>query len=360
MCAMLDRFEDMRARYEELEAALAKTDAATEPQYPGRLREFGRLTKFVAPYREYLETKEQVAEHEGLIAEDDEDLAELAEQELPELREKVTGLQAHLTALITQEDEKTDRDVIMEIRAGTGGEEAALFGGDLYRMYRRFLETHKFKVRPLDVSESEMGGFKEITFEVLGEGAYEVLRFEGGTHRVQRVPKTEAQGRIHTSAATVAVMPKAEDVDIQLDPGDLEISFMHSGGPGGQSVNTTDSCVRIVHKPTGEQVKCQVAKSQHQNRALAMDILRSRLLQRAQAEQEAKLGATRRSQIGSGDRSERIRTYNFPQNRVTDHRLTTDKNFSLQKIVDGELSDLLEKLKEQLARPRLIGDDEGE
>jgi len=345
---MLRRFEEMKERYEELERLIADPAAASSPKYPGHLREQGRLAKYVLPYRECLAVEQEIEEARDLAEGTDEELAELAREEIPDLEARAAGLREQLDELLHEQEEGTDRDVILEIRAGTGGQEAALFAADLFRMYRRYCETKGFKLQVLDASEVDMGGFKEITFEVAGEGAYGRFLFEGGTHRVQRVPKTESQGRIHTSAATVAVMPKADEVDIKIDQADLEISFTHSQGPGGQSVNTTDSAVRIVHKPTGEWVKCQVAKSQHQNRVLAMDILRARLLETAQREQEEKLGANRRKQIGSGDRSGRIRTYNFPQNRVTDHRLTGSKNFSLQKVIDGDLDGVIDRLAEEL------------
>jgi len=349
---MLARFEENAKRFDELERMLSLPDAALSPRYPEYLKEHGRLAKTVAPYREYLAARRQLAENEELAGGGDADLAELARSEIPSLRERLAKLEESLKRLAENSDEHADRDVIMEIRAGTGGEEAALFAGDLFRMYRKYLEGRGFQVRPLDVSESGMGGLKEVVFEVNGDGAYARLRYEGGTHRVQRVPKTEAQGRIHTSAITVAVMPEAEELDVKIDPKDLRIDTLCSSGPGGQSVNTTYSAVRIVHLPTNTIVTCQDERSQIKNREKAMRVMRSRLYEMARSEREKEMSATRRALMGSGDRSQRVRTYNFPQNRVTDHRVDFTVH-DIQSVMDGRIDEIVAQLAQRDKELRL-------
>jgi peptide chain release factor 1 len=275
---------------------------------------------------------------------DDEDLVELARAEVEELEEKVTQLEAEVRDLLTPKDPLDDRAAVIEIRAGTGGDEAGLFASDLFRMYTRFAEKHGWKVELLSTSEGTLGGLKEVVFVVRGASAYGTLRNESGVHRVQRVPETESQGRIHTSAATVAVLPEAEEVDIAIKPEELKIDVYRSSGPGGQSVNTTDSAVRVTHVPTGLVVTCQDEKSQHKNKARALKVLRSRLLDLKIAQQEAERAAERRTQVGTGDRSAKIRTYNFPQSRVTDHRIGLTLH-RLAEILDGELDELLRELR---------------
>lgn len=343
----LEKFEEMHKRLEEL---IAHPPAPGEANSAAYFQERGKLDKYLKPYFEYRKLREELDEARNLAGDQDQEpeFRELARQEAEKLQEKAKSLERDLASRLAAAEEGMDRtSAIIEIRAGTGGEEAALFAGDLYRMYRRYCERKGWKVRTLDASPTEMGGFREVIFRAEGEAAPARLRFEAGTHRVQRVPKTEAQGRIHTSAATVAVLAEPEPLEVELDEADLEISFMHSQGPGGQSVNTADSCVRILHKPSGIQVKCQVEKSQHRNRALALQILRARLLEQKRSAVMAERSRTRRSQIGTGDRSERIRTYNFPQNRVTDHRLTGEKNFPLERVIGGELDGLLDRLVEE-------------
>ncbi len=274
---------------------------------------------------------------------DDPDIVEMAQGELHDLIERENAVHARLEGYLQPKDPNASRNCILEIRAGTGGEEAALFAGDLFRMYNRYAESRNWKIEVLSSNPTGLGGFKEIIFMVSGENVYSRLRFEGGTHRVQRVPETEASGRIHTSAATVAVLPEAEEIDIAIAPEDLRIDVFRSSGPGGQSVNTTDSAVRITHIPTGMVVTCQDEKSQHKNRARALKVLRSRLLEIEQEKQAQEQHSQRRLMVGSGDRSERIRTYNFPQNRLTDHRI----NFTvhrLDSIMEGELEEVIDAL----------------
>jgi peptide chain release factor 1 len=309
----------------------------------------GRLEKLLRPYRDYLLTVEERREAEAMASDtsQDDEMRAYALEEATALRGREARLRRRLLVQLVEDDSGDRKSAIVEIRAGTGGEEAALFAGDLYRMYRRYCEGKGWRVEMLDSSASDLGGLKEIIFRVEGGGSFARLRYEGGTHRVQRVPKTEAQGRIHTSAATVAVLTEPEDVEVDIPESDVEVSFTRSAGPGGQSVNTTDSCVRIVHKPTGISVKCMVAKSQRQNRLLAMSILRARLMDAERSRAEKARSEDRRVQVGTGDRSGRIRTYNFPQNRVTDHRLTGERNFPLQKVIGGDLDPVIDRLMEE-------------
>ena len=286
-----------------------------------------------------------VADSEEVIAEaDDEELRAMAEEELAEARGALPAAETALKLTLLPPDDREGRNVILEIRAGTGGDEAAIFAGDLYRMYQRFAEARGWKAELLDASPSELGGYKEVTLSVEGADAFQTLQYESGVHRVQRVPVTESQGRIHTSAATVAVLTEAEDVELRIAPEDVRIDIFRSSGPGGQSVNTTDSAVRVTHIATGVVATCQDEKSQHRNKEKAMRVLRARLHDALQREEAAKQSSQRRSQIGSGDRSERIRTYNFPQNRLTDHRINLTL-YSLDRIVEGDLDDLTSQLR---------------
>ncbi|HEX2766873.1 MAG TPA: peptide chain release factor 1 [Candidatus Limnocylindria bacterium] len=343
---MIDRLAELEARSEEIGTLLSSPDAAADPARLADLgRELSRLEPIVAAGREWRRVREQLAEAREMATDPDEELRALAAEEIARLEAAESELDARLRGLLVPPDPNDERDIILEIRAGAGGEEAALFAADLYRMYARYAERRRWKVEVLSTSESEGGGLKELIAEVRGEGAYSRLKFESGVHRVQRVPTTEAQGRIHTSTATVSVLPEAEEVDVQVDERDLRIDVYRSSGPGGQSVNTTDSAVRITHLPTGMVVAIQDEKSQHKNRAKAMSVLRSRLLEAEQARQAAERGEERRSQVGTGERSEKIRTYNFPDDRVTDHRIGLTVH-NLPGLLDGDLDRLLEPLAE--------------
>jgi peptide chain release factor 1 len=334
-------------RLDELDAQMADPSFYSSPRKAAEVsREQQRVAQLVADYRAQLRTVREIAEAQALIKDPsaDPDLRELAALELPELQQRAEQLsQTVLTAMIPPEASDS-RNTIMEIRAGTGGEEAALFAAELSRAYLKYSDGRGWKVQPLSTSGSERGGYKEAIFLISGQDVYKQLKFESGVHRVQRVPLTEANGRIHTSTITVAVLPEAEEVDIEIDPQDLEITVQRASGPGGQGVNTTDSAVRIVHKPTGLMVFCMDDRSQLKNKARAMAVLRSRLLKLKEEEERSKYAAQRRSQIGTGDRSERIRTYNFPQNRMTDHRIGLTM-YNLPQVMEGQIDAIIEALQ---------------
>jgi len=342
---MFKKLKDIENRYETLEKKLGDPSVVSNRgEYQKCAKEHADLRELVETFREYEKVKDQIEECQRILRENDEELKEIAKEELPQLRERISILEERLQILLIPRDPNDDKNVILEIRAGTGGDEAGLFAADLYRMYARYAEGTNWKVDILSSSPAGgMGGFKEIILLIEGRGAYSRLKYESGVHRVQRVPATEAQGRIHTSAATVAVLPEAEDVEVQIDPNDLKIDVFRSSGHGGQSVNTTDSAVRVTHIPTGLVVSCQDEKSQHKNKAKAIKVLRARLLDRMQAESHAEISETRKKQVGSGDRSERIRTYNFPQGRVTDHRIGLTL-YNLEKIIDGDLQHIIDSL----------------
>ncbi len=309
-------------------------------------REHQNLTKLKETYQSLESVESQIAENEQIIAENaDPEFVELAKEDLNELRAKIEPLKNEILKMMIPTDPTDSRNTVVEIRAGTGGDEASLFAADLYRMYCRYADGKGWKIENLSSSESASGGFKEICFLMSGSDVYRSMKYESGTHRVQRVPVTEAQGRIHTSAATVAVLPEAEEVDIHIDPQDIEISIARASGPGGQGVNTTDSAVQILHKPTGMIVKCADERSQLKNKTKALKVLRSRLLEMKQREEHDKYAQSRREQIGSGDRSERIRTYNFPQSRVTDHRIGLTLH-SLPQFMDGEIEEMIRALED--------------
>jgi peptide chain release factor 1 len=346
---VFDRLEQIVARFRELEARLA--DPATSAD-PAQLREIGQeLASLREPAERYARWKEieaSLAENRELLEDPDPEIRELALAEVETLATEGKAVEAELHRLLTPKDPNDSRSVVLEIRAGTGGEEAALFSSDLFRMYTRYAERENWKVEALSISETGSGGLKEVIAEVQGKGAFGRLKYESGVHRVQRVPVTESQGRIHTSAVTVAVLPEAEGVEVELDEQkELRVDVYRSSGPGGQSVNTTDSAVRITHIPTGLVVTCQDEKSQHKNKARALKILRARLLDREQQRMREERAQERRDQIGTGDRSERIRTYNFPQNRVTDHRISLTVH-KLDRILEGELDELIEQAQQHL------------
>jgi len=342
--------EQIEARFADLEAQMSD---------PAVISDRARYAEVGREYRE-LQPASELGARWRTLRDDLEGARELlAEGEDAEMRQVVEEAPAQLEALeeeirlaMVERDPNDAKNVIVEIRAGTGGDEAALFAGDLYKMLTRYAERRGYSVENLSQSPAEVGGFKEVTFAVKGDGAYSVFKYEGGTHRVQRVPKTESQGRIHTSTATVAVLPEAEEVDLQIDPNDLQIDVYRSSGPGGQSVNTTDSAVRITHRPTGVVVSMQDEKSQLQNREKAMRVLRARLLEREIAEQQAKIASERRAQVGTGERSEKIRTYNFPQDRVTDHRVKLTVS-GVDRVLNGELDEFTEALSSEEKRRRL-------
>ncbi len=342
---LVQRARDVIQRKQELAERMADPDVLDEPDLLREVaQEHSDLEEPAEASREYLRVLDQLGQAEELREDGDDEMAEMAAEEADRLRERRDALEERLRWLLVPTDPMDDRPAVLEIRAGTGGDEAALFAGDLYRMYTRYASNRGWKVEGVSFSEGTAGGFKEAIVVVRGNDAYGRLRYESGVHRVQRVPETESGGRIHTSAATVAVLPEAREVDVDLDPGDLTIDVFRASGPGGQSVNTTDSAVRITHEPTGLVVSCQDEKSQHKNRKKAMKVLRSRLLDRRIAEREAKRAEARRAQVGTGDRSAKIRTYNFPQSRVTDHRIDYTTH-DLDAILDGELDELIEALR---------------
>ncbi|MDD5712594.1 MAG: peptide chain release factor 1 [Smithellaceae bacterium] len=342
---MLNRLKDVDIRYRELEGLLSDPNVVGRPDiYRKYAKEHADLQELVEAYRSYESLTARAAEAEELLRGNDEELRELAKDELPSLKEQLSGLEEKIRVLLLPQDPNDEKNVLLEIRAGTGGDEAGLFAGDLFRMYARYAEKCRWRVEVISSTPAGgVGGFKEIIALISGQGAYSRLKYESGVHRVQRVPVTEAQGRIHTSAVTVAILPEAEEVELQIDPNELRIDVYHSSGHGGQSVNTTDSAVRITHLPTGMIVTCQDEKSQLKNKAKAMKVLRSRLLDIAIQKQNAEISEQRKSQVGTGDRSERIRTYNFPQGRVTDHRIGLTL-YNLDGFLNGEIDEVLDSL----------------
>ncbi|MDA8344354.1 MAG: peptide chain release factor 1 [Thermaerobacter sp.] len=345
---MDERLEALVRQFEELQLELADPELWKDPSRAADLRRRqGEIEPAAERARELEKARAELRDLQQLAQSDDEDLCKLAAEEQTGLEERIASLDAEITDLLSPRDPRDDKDVIVEVRAGAGGDEAALFAGELLRMYGRYAERHNWQVEMIDESPTTIGGFKEVIFAVKGRGAYSRLRFESGVHRVQRVPETEAQGRIHTSTITVAVLPETEDVELHIDPQELRIDTYRSGGAGGQHVNKTESAVRITHLPTGIVVICQDEKSQHKNRDKAMRVLRARLMERLQSEAHAELAQERRAQVGTGDRSERVRTYNFPQGRVTDHRIgfTTHR---LGEILDGDLDELFDALRREL------------
>ncbi|MGE0058611.1 MAG: peptide chain release factor 1 [Dehalococcoidia bacterium] len=339
---MLDKLRGIEERYENLTEEMAQPEVIADYQRLQALaKERASLELIVTLTRALRNVEEQIEEAKQLINDSDAEMARLGKEELANLEPERERLEQELKLALLPKDPHDDRNVIVEVRAGTGGEEASLFAGELYRMYTRYAEQHRWQVEVLSASESEKGGFKEIVFEVNGQGAFSRFKYESGGHRVQRVPTTEAQGRIHTSTATVAVLPEAEDVEVDIGENEVKTDIFHSGGAGGQNVNKVATAVRLTHLPTGIVVQCQDERSQLKNRTKAMTILKSRLLQMKEEEQAAQTADSRRSQVGSGDRSEKIRTYNFPQDRVTDHRVNYTRH-GLPAFMDGQIDDVID------------------
>jgi peptide chain release factor 1 len=338
------KLEEKNKEYKKLNKKISDPEVMNDSnKYQKLLKKHAKLKELIEYYKEYKEIKNGIKEAEELIEDDDSEMKELAEMELEELKPRLEVLEEKLPIMLLPDNPDDEKNVIVEIRAGAGGDEAGLFAADLFRMYTRYAEDNNWKWELMSANESGVGGFKEVIFSVEGKNVYKNLKYESGVHRVQRVPSTESSGRIHTSTATVAVLPEAEDVDIEIDPNDLKIDFFRSSGPGGQSVNTTDSAVRITHEPSGLTVSCQDEKSQHKNKAKAMRVLRARLKEKMEKEKQEERAEARKSQIGSGERSEKIRTYNFPQGRVSDHRINLTEH-KLEQILDGDLDVIIEPL----------------
>jgi len=345
--------ERKRERFQQLESEIADPRLFDNRKRAGEImREHSTVKALLKKWGELQVVRRQLLDNRELAASDDTDLAQMAQEEIPALEKRVTDLEFEVQIALLPPDESDERDAIIEIRAGTGGSEAAIFAADLYRMYHRYAELAGLTIEDLESSPSELGGLKEAIFKISGDSVFRKLRYESGVHRVQRVPATEAQGRIHTSTATVAVLPEAEEVDLELKPEDLRIEVCRAGGPGGQGVNTTDSAVQVMHIPTGRIVRCQDGRSQQKNKEKALAILRARLLEDKKREEEAKYSATRKSQIGSGGREEKIRTYNFPQNRITDHRIGLTL-YNLDRVVEGDLEEMISALQHADLEERL-------
>ena len=343
---MFSRLEIFDKRYHELEKRMYEPDVVSDPEtYRKVMQEYAQIEPVVKKYREYLEAQSVIEDSLMILSDSgsDEELREFAQTEMDDAKRSLPALEEELKILLLPKDPNDERSVIVEIRGGTGGEESSLFAGDLFRMYSMYSEKKGYRIEVVSQNETGLGGYKEISFIVSGTGAYSRFKFESGTHRVQRVPQTESSGRIHTSAATVAVLPEADDVEVDINPNDLEIDTFRSSGAGGQHINKTSSAIRITHKPTGLVVECQDERSQYKNKDKAMKVLKSRLLKMEQDKQNEAIASDRRSQVGSGDRSEKIRTYNYPQSRVTDHRIGLTL-YKLDEIMNGDLDEIIDAL----------------
>ena len=341
---MFDKLDFITEKYDELSQKVSDPDVINnQPVWQKYIKEMGEIEPIVKKYKEYKKAKEDLAEAKEMLEDGDEEMRELAKMEIGDLEEAITSAEDELKILLLPKDPNDEKNVILEIRAGTGGEEAALFGADLLRMYTRYAERNRWKTELMDISETGMGGVKEAVMLIKGKGAYSRLKFESGAHRVQRVPETESSGRVHTSAATVAVLPEVDDVEIDLDPNDVRVDVYRASGNGGQCVNTTDSAVRLTHEPTGLVVTCEDEKSQIKNKDKAFKVLKARLYDLEMQKHQEEIAGQRKSQVGSGDRSERIRTYNFPQGRVSDHRIGMTI-YKLDTFLDGDLDEIIDGL----------------
>ena len=341
---MFDKLDFITEKYDELSKKVSDPDVINnQPVWQKYIKEMGEIEPIVKKYTEYKKAKEDLAEAKEMLEDGDEEMRELAKMEIGDLEEAISSAEDELKILLLPKDPNDEKNVILEIRAGTGGEEAALFGADLLRMYTRYAERNRWKTELMDISETGMGGVKEAVMLIKGKGAYSRLKFESGAHRVQRVPETESSGRVHTSAATVAVLPEVDDVEIDLDPNDVRVDVYRASGNGGQCVNTTDSAVRLTHEPTGLVVTCQDEKSQIKNKDKAFKVLKARLYDLEMQKQQDEIAGQRKSQVGTGDRSERIRTYNYPQGRVSDHRIGLTL-YKLETFLDGDLDEIIDGL----------------
>ena len=352
---MFQKLEDVEKRYEELNVKISDPEViSNQNEWKKLMKEHAEIADVVEKYREYKKVKQALEDAKAML--DDKELRELAELEMEEAKEKLPKIEEELKILLIPKDPNDDKNVICEIRGGAGGEEAALFAGTLFRMYSMYAESKHWKIDVMNENETELGGYKEITFMITGKGAYSRLKFESGVHRVQRVPDTESSGRIHTSTATVAVLPEAEDVEIEINPADIKMDVFRASGAGGQHVNKTSSAVRLTHIPTGMVAECQTERSQLQNREYAMRLLKSRLYEIEQREQEEKLAKERKSQVGTGDRSEKIRTYNYPQGRITDHRIGLSI-YQMENFLNGNLDEMIDSLIATDRAERLKGEE---